>query len=242
MGCWICRHQVVASVSDAVGTCSLCWIHACDDHGERQSGSKFECTIETAKVLYSSLVFSSPAAVPIGALAPSGLQPGLASDGWGPGSRMWEQSVPHREHWQLRIQQVLNLATADHNSPWFGREVPDDPVTLRRLADLVGLVAWYLGLRIHEPYPSFDTAMRLMREGRTEPADFAMSPEQAEPYQRAGVDALALVWLFDRLQITPAEVVYLLRYYTESDIPAKTSSDWGLGILYQRLLATPFLS
>jgi hypothetical protein len=43
------------------------------------------------------------------------------------------------------------------------------------------------------------------------------------------------------LSITPVEVVYLLRYYVDTAEPGETSADWGLGGLYERLLANPFL-
>jgi hypothetical protein len=166
MGCWICHHQVVSIVGEPVGTCSQCWIHACDDHSERPSGSKFQCAIETAKILYASLVFGSPAAVPMGASTAAGRGAQLAFDGWGPGSRMWELSAQHREYWRRRIRRVLERAVADGHSPWFGRELPHDSAALTRLADLVGLVAWYLGLGAQEPYPSVRTAERLMRDSR----------------------------------------------------------------------------
>jgi hypothetical protein len=241
MSCWICHHQVVSIVGETVGTCSQCWIHACDDHSERPSGSKFQCAIETAKILYASLVFGSPAAVPMGASTAAGRGAQLAFDDWGPGSRMWELSAQHREYWRRRIRRVLERAVADGHSPWFGRELPHDSAALTKLADLAGLVAWYLGLGAQDPYPSVRTAGRLMREGHAEPTDFAeFDTRQDEPYERSGADPLVLAWLFDRLRITPAEVVYLLRYYAKTDEPRQTTADWGLGVLYERMQQNPF--
>lgn len=246
MGCWICQHQVIATGGDAVGTCSQCWIHACDSHGERISGGKFQCAIETAQVLYADLVFSSPAAVPVGASAVRGDRLGLPSDlavvGWNPNSRLWQRTAGHRAYWRERIGRVLRRASEDQFSPWFGREFPDDPRALRQLADLVGLVAWYLGLRPRIPYPSTTTAGEFMRAGHTPSAD--LDNEDSWPFLDDGyprLDPSVLAWLFARLRITPAEVVYLLRYYADTEEPYETAPDWGLGPLHERLLQDPFL-
>jgi hypothetical protein len=219
VGCWICQHQVTPQSVEAVGTCSDCWIHACDDHGERLSGGKFRCAVNTAKVSYSSLAFAAHDALPIGSAA-LGKAPGmLVPDGLGPGSWLWALSAEHREYWRGRIADVLGQAEADPNSPWFRREVPVDPPALVALADLVGLVAWYLGLRIDQRYPSLADAREITR-----------------------AEALALAWLFELLKITPAEVAYLLRYYADTIAVGETSTDWGFGPLHESLLSSPFQS
>jgi hypothetical protein len=246
VGCWICQHQVVSTGGEAVGTCSQCWIHACDTHGERLSGAKFQCAIETAQVLYADLVVSSPAAAPVGASAlrggPLGLQSDVTIAGWNPNSRLWQRTARHRAYWRERIERVLRRASGDHFSPWFGREFPDDRLALTQLADLVGLVAWYLGLGPRVPYPSTATAGEFMRAGHTSPAD--LDNEDPWPYPDngfPGLDPSVLAWLFERLRITPAEVVYLLRYYADTEEPYELASDWGLGPLHDRLLQDPFL-
>jgi len=72
------------------------------------------------------------------------------------GSQLWERSATHREFWRERISNELEAAATDPHSPWFDRELPQDQQVLADLADLVGLVAWYLGLQVDEPYPSLD--------------------------------------------------------------------------------------
>jgi hypothetical protein len=254
MGCWICHHQVVSAVGEAVGTCSVCWIHACDDHGERLSGAKFKCAIETAKVRYASLVFASPATVPVGSgvATRQRIEIDFELNSWGTGSALWARSAPHRDYWRRRIQRVMRHARNDPNSPWFDARrfepFPDpleslaesepDRAMLMELADLVGLVAWYLGLRLDEPYPSLATA-----RDRAPAADAARPRSLPEHDERADPRLLALTWLFGLLRITPAEVVYLLRYYADTDDPRHTSPDWDLGgELYERLRTSPFLT
>jgi hypothetical protein len=222
MACWICMHQMHPTVSEAVGTCSDCWVHACDQHGERLANAKFRCAVNTARVRYDSLVFASAAALPlvVDAVPPPGaqLEPSYA---WGPASPLWRQSAAHRAFWRERIEQVLEQAIRDPHSPWFDRELPRGEDVLNELADLVGLVAWYLGMKIDEQYPSLESARYLLGPG--------------EP------NGVVLAWLFERLRITPAEVVYLLRYYAATTEPGETSADWGLGELYALVLTNPFL-
>jgi hypothetical protein len=229
----------------------VCWIHTCDNHGERPAGSKFKCAVDTAKVRYASLVFGSPAVVPVGSttagqrrvqLDPDGQ---LAPYGWGPGSRLWERSARHRRYWRGRIVRVLEQASYDPHSPWFDRLLHGPMLQLElgrgglmALADLVGLVAWYLGLQLEEPFPSLQMARE--RVPARDPSEFDRSPD--ENFERTGADALVLAWLFDLLRITPAEVVYLLRYYADTDKRAETSPDWGLGELYEQVLTNPFLT
>ena len=227
MGCWICRHQVNPRYGDPVGTCSDCWIHACDDHGERLAGAKFRCAVNTARISYANLVFADPDALPLGAALFGGkVAAARLPDGRGSDSALWQHSVAHRDFWRDRIELVLARASSDPNSPWFGRPVPRDERTLIALADLIGLVAWYLGLAIGERYPSLADAHERIRT--------RYDPERPAPF--------ALAWLFDLLSITPAEIVYLLRYYY-ADIPevAETDQYWGLGgRLYQFTLEYPF--
>jgi hypothetical protein len=220
MACWICAHQVNPTVSEDVGTCSDCWVHACDDHGERLASKKFRCAVTTGRIAYNSLAFASAAALPLGARAiPSlGTQP-EPPDARERVSQLWSQSAEHRQYWRERIGSVLQRAVQDSHSPWFERRLPQSEDVLIELADLVGVVAWYLGLKVNEPYPSLESAHRL-----------------AGP----GVDVLA--WLFERLRITPAEVVYLLRYYADTIEPGETNADWGLGDQLSALVQTnPFL-
>jgi hypothetical protein len=214
MACWICAHHAPSVVTRDVGTCVECGIHACDDHGERLASDKFRCAINTAKILYTSLTFAHPVATP---LAPAGLQ---ATGPFRPGPLISQRSAEHRHHWREHLPRVLPFAAQDPHSPWYQRDVDFDEPTMKALADLVGLVAWYLGLAPSQPFPSRSNAAAL--------------DETDDP-------RLAIARLMQWLNVTPAEVVYLLRYYSEATIPQDTEPDWGLGDdLWAYLRENPF--